>query len=199
VIATPVNGDVERLIPRLEEFGSTGTAKAVATQIAGQCVGLVSHRPDRLSSEALVAIGDWVEIAELPSSMATARAVWLVADDDRPGVHDVSTETWRLAVASSPAISSHLWDTYVAPLEPHTEAGEQLLQTLAMFLRRGRSVRETAEALFVHQNTVRYRVTHYEGLVGRSLAETATLVELAWALEADRQRRQAIRRPVDPD
>lgn len=193
VIATPVNGDVERLIPRLEEFGSTTTARGLATQIAGQCVGVVASRPDQLAMEALVSIGDWVEIAELPSSMATAQAVSAVADVERPGLHDLSTETWRLAVARSPSISSHLWEAYVAPFEPHTEVGDQMLHTLATFLTHGRSVRETAEALFVHQNTVRYRITHYEGLVGRSLTETGTLVELAWALEVERQRQRAKR------
>ncbi len=50
------------------------------------------------------------------------------------------------------------------------------------YLEHDRSIPRTAAALHVHVNTPRYRLSRFEALTGRSLTQTDTLVELAWAL-----------------
>ncbi|WP_198528225.1 helix-turn-helix domain-containing protein, partial [Mycobacteroides abscessus] len=44
-------------------------------------------------------------------------------------------------------------------------------------------VERTATKLFVHQNTVRYRIARFEELTGTSLGDTEVLLEVWWALE----------------
>lgn len=190
VIATPTDGDLERLTSRLGQFGSTDTARAVVTQISGRCVGLVARIPRDASGEARIALGTWGPLEDLPSSTVFAEAVWSVVSSFPSGVHDVTTQTWRIAVSLNPVISEHLRAVYIAPLDPETETGNQVLETLDAFLTHERSVRQTAEALFVHQNTVRYRLARFEAQTGRSTTRTMDLVELAWALESERQRRR---------
>ena len=44
-------------------------------------------------------------------------------------------------------------------------------------------VERTAERLFVHQNTVRYRLARFEELTGASLRDPKVAFEVWWALE----------------
>jgi hypothetical protein len=52
--------------------------------------------------------------------------------------------------------------------QPLQEAGSAVLETLAAYLDHGRSVEATARALYVHANTVRYRLRRVAELVGLS-------------------------------
>ncbi|MEZ0067653.1 purine catabolism regulator [Streptacidiphilus sp. MAP12-20] len=58
-----------------------------------------------------------------------------------------------------------------------------LIGTLQRYLETDGSVQATAEQLFVHRNTVRYRLAQIEELTGRSLASTADRAELWLALQ----------------
>jgi hypothetical protein len=55
----------------------------------------------------------------------------------------------------------------------------QVRETLMAHYANGLNVEATAEQLFVHKNTVRYRLTRAEELLGHPLAERAAKVELA--------------------
>jgi len=52
-------------------------------------------------------------------------------------------------------------------------------ETALVFLQSRQNVEATAERLFVHKNTVRYRLSRAEELLGHPLAERSALVELA--------------------
>lgn len=195
IVANPIDGDLDRLTSSLEKHGSTPDARALITHIGGRCMGIVAARPDAVGTQAVVVMGVWTDLNELSDSLATAKAVWPVAQHASPGIHDIATTTWKVAVAQHGPTSDYLWNTYVAPIDPGTETGQQILETLVAFLACARSVRDTAEALFVHQNTVRYRLSRYEEQVEKSLTRTEDLVELAWALEVERRRQH----PIDPD
>ena len=67
-------------------------------------------------------------------------------------------------------------------LTPLGEAG--VLPTLEVFLRRHGSVVATAEELGVHRNTVRNRLATAERLLGRSLEDVATRMDVWAALQA---------------
>ncbi len=58
----------------------------------------------------------------------------------------------------------------------------ELLTTLRAHLRHGLSPTRTAQALHVHQNTVRYRVGRLEELLGRDLRDVADLADVHVAL-----------------
>ena len=67
-------------------------------------------------------------------------------------------------------------------LAPLHDAG--VVPTLEVFLRRHGSVAATAEELGVHRNTVRNRLATAERLLGRSLDDAATRMDLWAALQA---------------
>jgi len=62
--------------------------------------------------------------------------------------------------------------------------GADLVETLRAYLAADGSVREVAGRLFVHRNTVRYRLAQVERLTGRSLASMQDRVQLWLALQA---------------
>jgi DNA-binding PucR family transcriptional regulator len=63
---------------------------------------------------------------------------------------------------------------------------EVLLDTLRSWFAQGGSASAAAEQLYVHRNTVRYRLRRVEELTGRSLAEPTAIGEIHLALEAVR-------------
>jgi DNA-binding PucR family transcriptional regulator len=71
---------------------------------------------------------------------------------------------------------------YLEPLAAANSTSE-LIETLRTYLACGMHVERTATRLFVHQNTVRYRIARVEELTGTSLADIEVLCEVWWALE----------------
>ncbi|MHB1345210.1 MAG: PucR family transcriptional regulator [Thermoleophilia bacterium] len=73
----------------------------------------------------------------------------------------------------------------VRPLEQHdAETGDDLVASLAAYLEEGRSVTRASRRLFVHQNTLRYRLKKIEGVLGIRLTDTETLVDLFLGLRS---------------
>ncbi len=70
----------------------------------------------------------------------------------------------------------------LAPLLGSSKGDETLRTTALAFLRSGQSVDSTAETLFVHPNTVRYRIARIEEQLGHRIGEDAARVQacLAW-------------------
>jgi DNA-binding PucR family transcriptional regulator len=59
----------------------------------------------------------------------------------------------------------------LGPLAAATEAAQRLRETLLAFLRAGGRSMRAAKELYVHQNTVTYRVKRAEELLGRGVNE----------------------------
>ncbi|MEU6591697.1 GAF domain-containing protein [Streptomyces sp. NPDC046881] len=73
------------------------------------------------------------------------------------------------------------------PLRAHdTARNTNLVETLAAYLRHDLSTARTAEALYVHPNTVALRIRRIESLLGKSFARTEDLVDITMALMVDR-------------
>ncbi len=83
-----------------------------------------------------------------------------------------------------------LLDFYYHSLEPLLRPGEDkdevLLQTLFVFLETHCQISETAKRLFVHRNTVVYRIEKCEELLGESLSDSETTIQLRLALRIKR-------------
>lgn len=101
------------------------------------------------------------------------------------GAFDIASVALRAAVSADVEIGEVLRERY---LEPLVNAGStnELITTLRAYLDCGMQVERTAAFLFVHQNTVRYRLSRFEELTGHSLRDTRVLFGLWWALQADR-------------
>ncbi|MFC5994326.1 PucR family transcriptional regulator [Pseudonocardia hispaniensis] len=87
------------------------------------------------------------------------------------------------AMLGDPAAHRRLVEAVVTPL---TEAGGELLRTLAAYLEGGAALEACARALFVHPNTVRYRLRRVSELTGRLPMDPRDSLVLRAALIAGR-------------
>jgi purine catabolism regulator len=69
-------------------------------------------------------------------------------------------------------------------LEYDEHRGSELVQSLSVFLRCNRSWQQAADELFVHKQTLIYRMRRVEDLTGRRLGDTGTIAELWMAISA---------------
>ena len=77
------------------------------------------------------------------------------------------------------------YESTVRPLELHdTGHGDELLPTLRTYLEERRSVSRAARRLFIHENTLRYRLKKIEHLLDLDLGETESLVDLYLGLRS---------------
>lgn len=97
------------------------------------------------------------------------------------GVHTLSSLSVRTAVVENGAIGENLQARLVDPII-EARGGLDILVTVEAYLANGRSIARTADALFVHVNTVRYRLDRASDLGGIDLDDLDDVVELWWAL-----------------
>ena len=97
------------------------------------------------------------------------------------------------ALAGDAAAHRKLVDSVVVPLE---KAGGELLQTLATYVEGGGALEACARTLFVHPNTVRYRLKRVSELTGRNPADPRDALVLRIALVAARL--DTDRNPAEP-
>ncbi len=100
---------------------------------------------------------------------------------------DFGLAEWLLASAE-PGMVEERASSWLAPLR----ANEELFRTLLTYLDLDMDIQETAAALHLHENSLRYRIKRVEALVGASLRELPTLVDLHLATAADRTTRRSL-------
>lgn len=83
-----------------------------------------------------------------------------------------------------PAVLHRYYRATFAPLLSRGPQGEEILATLAAYLRSNRRLRETARQLYVHRNTVLYRLQKAEEILGVSLDDAACVLRLQLAIVA---------------
>jgi DNA-binding PucR family transcriptional regulator len=87
------------------------------------------------------------------------------------------------ALLGDPDAREHLISAVYLPL---VEAGEVLLDTLTAFLDSGGALEATARALFVHANTVRYRLRRVAEVAGETPTDARGAFVLRMALALGR-------------
>lgn len=126
-------------------------------------------------------------LAEVPSSVheadtalgiARTRASVLTQPDQLGAVRidRIDLTTWMLSHVDQRQLRNHI-DLVLAPLRDTA-----LLDTLVTYLAAEQNISLTAEALFVHPNTVRYRLSRIEETVGTSIGAAPTIANLVIAL-----------------
>ncbi len=103
------------------------------------------------------------------------------------GVHDIASLGLRAAVAADRDVGEALSARYLEPLGA-TASADELKASLREYFACGMHVERAAERLFVHQNTLRYRIGRFEELTGATLREPAIAFEVWWALEREAMR-----------
>lgn len=119
-------------------------------------------------------------VREAETALGIARTWASVAERSeilRPVLIDeIDLATWLLSHVDQQQLRARI-STTLAPVNT-----EPLRETLITYLANHQNVARTAEALFVHQNTVRYRLGSIEKAIGSSLDSAPALTNLVLAL-----------------
>jgi sugar diacid utilization regulator len=163
--------------------GSEGALLAVAAP-ADEDRGVLVTRVKRAVVQGLETMGDQHAIAGVSSvtqagqlrrayreAREVARCIDRYADGGTRAVCCDELGPARLFVANSDEHSVRLYvHDVLGPLLVGGAGMVELLKTLACFFQAGRSIRETAVLLQVHENTVRHRLTKVRELTGLDVA-----------------------------
>jgi PucR C-terminal helix-turn-helix domain len=136
-------------------------------------------------------LGPLVPAAEAWRSASRARAVHRVLSDGliEGTIAHADDHLAELVVHGDPSLARELAATQLRPLEQRSPSSrKRLLETLAAWLDHQGSVPRTAEALNVHPQTVRYRMTQLREVFGDALEDPHRRFELSLAVRAQSTR-----------
>lgn len=184
----------------IETFLQTGTTaerpRGLVALIDGDVCGFVTELPRR-PAPAVIGVAGPVPLHELAGMFRLAtRALETAEALGSVGVFSIASLGLQPAIHADHDMGEVMLDRYVRPFEALGQSGVAILATVERYLQNDCRLEQTARELFVHVNTVRYRLRRFEELTGSSLRENAGLVEAWWAL----QRRRMLTRdqPASP-
>lgn len=157
--------------------------RGVVAVIEGGVWGFVPDLPE-LPWDHVVGVSGPVRLDKLSAGFRQAsRAMLTAAALGSAGVQSMQSLGIYPAVLEDSEVGAGLIDRYLAPFLSEGDLGVELLRTVQTYLAHNCHATNAATALVVHPNTVRYRVRRFETGTDSSLGDTATLVEVWWALE----------------
>lgn len=166
-------------------LGFHGADRPGLSAVADGCVVGFLREPPPRDLAAVVGVGPPKPVGRLAASYRLAtRALTAIQACGLRGCYDIDAIGLRAAVAADADVGDALRRRYLDPLADGGSARE-LIATLRAFLTSGMHVERTASRLFVHQNTVRYRLARFEELTGSSLRDAEVLFGVWWALQLD--------------
>jgi DNA-binding PucR family transcriptional regulator len=167
-VADPVRA--RALEQRLAGFGG------VFGLVEGRLAGLSPRVPGQVDD--LVVVAPAAPLREVRTRYRLCLTALGAAGDLR-GVHQLTDLAGETALAAQPVLAELLAAEYLGPLDPADPFHRQLAGTGLAFLDHGQRVDQTAEALHVHPNTVRYRLSKLAELTGAP-SPTTVLETLRW-------------------
>ncbi|MUL62981.1 hypothetical protein BOO86_00775 [Mycobacterium sp. CBMA 234] len=161
--------------------GATAALPAVDAVIDGKIVALLPQRP-QLRVARPVGISPAVLPHDAPDGYRRAMEALEVATRyGRQGLVDLS-DLGSLALLDQAYDAAALLDArHLNPVRSLGRPGAEILATVTAYLEHDQRVEETANSLFVHRNTIRYRLTRFAELSGLDIDRTGDFV-LAWWL-----------------
>jgi hypothetical protein len=202
VVAAETRQTADEPLPRVEQALRGREVGSVWRLDADRQVGVLTLPREGASASVCAELGRLatarVGVSERFSSLATApralrqaRVACLAAAPDSKVVLRYEDEPVAIMLASAPEAGSAFAQSVLGPVLAQPAADrELLLGTLRSWFAQGASTSAAAEQLFVHRNTVRYRLRRVEELTGRSLADPAVIGQFHFAMEAIRNFRQ---------
>jgi sugar diacid utilization regulator/GAF domain-containing protein len=200
--------DVERrLVAAVREYLAAHAPRSLAVAYDGIIV-VLARRPARRRREAgevggdlrtalesaagpgtvTIALGETCERpdAYAPSYAKVRGALDLMIRLGRRGgvfgARELGPYALLLQASSRDDLDAFAHDTLAPLLEHDRRNGAELMDTLRVYLEEDRVQRRAAERLFVHVNTVAYRIDRIEQVAGRSLGDPSTVFDLTLAL-----------------
>lgn len=116
-------------------------------------------------------------------ALALERLQWLHRKADEPSLYDDAGVDKLLLSVTDPEILLDYYDSTVGPLvEVDRLSHGDLTATLRTYLDTSGSIKETGERMFVHRNTVGYKLHRIEDLLGVDLSDFHDREELSLGL-----------------
>jgi PucR C-terminal helix-turn-helix domain len=175
-------GEVTAIVPCREESELARAAKALLTELEASLPGFaltVAH--GRWSADPVDLYRGGKE-AQLAANVAEADGLDLLAFEH--------TGAYRLllpAMSEDPGELERFYEETVAPLAAYDEQYEtDLVATIEAYLEKDGNITPTAEQLFTHRHTVRYRLERVKDLCGHDITSTEGREKLGLGLKAMR-------------
>ncbi len=195
VVAASVPDPGQEPLPGIEAALRQAHVPSAWRLLPDQQIGLVSllHRDAETvslsalrRSRARVGVSPRFDsLRDTPQALRFARLALAGLPGGGPGVARFDDSPLSMLVAAAPAEATRLVEVVLRPvLDLPAAERARLLETLGHWFAAGGVAAEAADLLFVHPNTVRYRLRRVEKLTGRSLSEPRTLADLGAALHA---------------
>src|SRR5262249_4273770 len=165
------------LAAALRARGATRDSPVVDAVIDGQLVALLPRKPDGVDTTQPVGIGPQVVLGAVSGSYHQARrALSIAAHHGRAGLVDLSSLGPLPLLENSDDAAELLEAKHLEPLSHHGRAGDEILTTVTAYLDHDRKVDDTARDLFVHRNTIRYRLTRFAEITGLDIDRTEDMI-----------------------
>jgi DNA-binding PucR family transcriptional regulator len=130
-----------------------------------------------------VAVGPPRPVERLTESFELAsRALATMRAFDLAGVYDFDALGVLPAIVADRAVGDGLVRRY---LEPLAASRAEIAASLRALFESDMHVERAAEQLFVHANTLRYRIGRFEEITGVNLRNPRSALEVWWALQRD--------------
>jgi hypothetical protein len=175
--------DLER---RLGLSAGAGRPTGLGAVIDGDLAGFTANAPAG-SVDAPVGLGPPVPLHRLEESFRRAsRALATAAAFGMTGVFELGELGVRPAILADGELGDELKRRYLDPLIDSSDIAQTLVETTRRYLENGMRVEATAKAMFLHANTLRYRLRRFEELTRCDLKDPDRRMEVWWALEKAR-------------
>lgn len=159
-----------------------GQAGCLTVVIDNDVAGLGESVPDA-GSDGSTGVAESTTLDDVGGAFAEAtRALRTAEAFGITGVTELGDLGLLPAVLSDRALGDALVATYLAPVG-EGQTAQAILQTLEVYLDCDQRVDLAAERLFVHANTVRYRLARYQALAQVDVNRLCIAAELWWALK----------------
>jgi hypothetical protein len=154
--------------------------------ISDEVWGFVDVLPEDCG-ELVVGTSPAVGLNEIARGFALAtRALETAVCLGLTGRHEVPSLGLHPAILKDDEVGDSLIDRYVTQVEALGHSGDEILKTVRAYLSSHSQPDRVAAELYVHPNTVRYRLRRYEEITGSRLRDASSLTQVWWAFERHR-------------
>lgn len=151
--------------------------------VDGDVCGATARVP-RVENEGTVGVGNETELMRLGTSFRLAtRALETAIAFGYEGVVTLDDLSLRPAILAETHLGERVIRRYLDPLTELGEFGATLEASVRAYLTNGMRIHDSAEALYVHPNTLRHRLDRFQEVTGADFRRTQDLLEVWWALE----------------
>ncbi|GHH59367.1 hypothetical protein GCM10018781_02440 [Kitasatospora indigofera] len=197
VVAAEVPAPGREALPGIEAALRATHVPSAWRLLPDQQIGVVALPSPTAESAALRALRkhsarvgvspSYDSLRDTPQALRFARLALGTLGGRKSGVARFDDNPLAVLVAAAPAEAAHLARTGLsAILALPAQERERLLETLEQWFAAAGSAVETGRRLYVHANTVRYRLRRIESATGRSLQDPQAVLEIGAALQAFR-------------